>query len=163
MALLMAENRWGNGEGIFDYGTEARRILRDLVHREVIVGPCQACENAAPSATSLFSREAYQVRFTPDMGYLQSNADHTDPSYHLPAFYELFSLWGPPEDAEFWRTAAKTSREMFPKFAYPETGLYPDYADFDGAPRAAPWDAGTVNFRFDAWRVAMNIGVDYAW
>ncbi len=163
IALLMAENRWGNGDGIYDYGREGRRILHDIVHREEIAGPCNACKSKTPRATSLFNREEHQVRFSPDVDFMQSNVDHTDPSYHLPAFYELFALWGPEEDAEFWRTAAKTSRQMFSKFAHPKTGLYPDYALFDGTPRAASWDGGTVNFRFDAWRVAMNIGVDYAW
>ena len=26
----------------------------------------------------------------------------TDPSYHLPAFYELWARWGPKEDRDFW-------------------------------------------------------------
>lgn len=163
MSLLMAHNRWGDGDGIFDYDEEGRRILHDMVHRVEIEGPCQACKNPKPKATSLFNVQERQVRFTPDMAHFETNADHTDPSYHLPAFYELFAEWGPDEDAEFWREAASTSRRMFSKFAHPTTGLYPDYARFDGTPFAVSWDPGTVNFRFDAWRVAMNVAVDWAW
>lgn len=163
ISLLMAQHRWGNGSGIFNYGREARRILHDMLHRAEIEGPCSACKNPTPRTTSLFHPTEYQVRFTPDMGNFAANADHTDPSYHLPAFYELFALWGPEEDAEFWKQAAQASRTAFHEFAHPVTGLYPDYATFDGKPFAASWDAGTVNFRFDAWRTAMNIAVDSAW
>ncbi len=36
----------------------------------------------------------------------------------------------------------------------------PDYANFDGT----PYDNGDhKDFRFDAWRVASNVAVDYAW
>jgi oligosaccharide reducing-end xylanase len=58
----------------------------------------------------------------------------TDPSYHLPAFYELWSRWGPKEDREFWKRAAETSRAFFVKTTNPETGLAPSYANFDGSP-----------------------------
>ncbi len=37
----------------------------------------------------------------------------SDPSYHLPAFYELWSRWGPEEDREFWAKAAEMSRALF--------------------------------------------------
>ena len=33
MALFFAANRWGNGEGIFDYAAMARRILHACVHK----------------------------------------------------------------------------------------------------------------------------------
>jgi oligosaccharide reducing-end xylanase len=38
MALLFAANRWGNGTGIYNYQEQANRILRGMVHREVITG-----------------------------------------------------------------------------------------------------------------------------
>jgi hypothetical protein len=40
-----------------------------------------------------------------------------------------------------------------------ETGLMPDYAEFDGSP-IDPWDGGHDAFRFDAWRNGMNVAVD---
>ena len=39
-------------------------------------------------------------------------------------------------------------------------GLMPDYSTFAGKPTGAGLNA---NFAFDAWRVAMNVGMDYAW
>jgi oligosaccharide reducing-end xylanase len=35
----------------------------------------------------------------------------------------------------------------------------PDYATFDGA----PYPGEHADFRFDAWRAASNVAVDYAW
>jgi oligosaccharide reducing-end xylanase len=35
----------------------------------------------------------------------------------------------------------------------------PDYASFDGA----PYGGEHADFRFDAWRAASNVAVDYAW
>ena len=37
----------------------------------------------------------------------------TDPSYHLPAFYELWARWGPAADRDFWMEAAAASRDFF--------------------------------------------------
>ena len=34
MALFFASNRWGDGEGIFNYSQEARNILHDCLHSE---------------------------------------------------------------------------------------------------------------------------------
>jgi len=47
--------------------------------------------------------------------------------------------------------------------AHPRTGLSPDYSLFDGNPVAPPWGGGHKDFRFDAWRVAMNVAVDWVW
>ena len=87
--------------------------------------------------------------------------DFTDPSYHLPHYYEI---WGrmASKNNKFWCEAASVSRDFLSKAANPKTGLYPDYANFDGTP-ANPWGSGSNDFRFDAWRVAMNIGLDYEW
>jgi oligosaccharide reducing-end xylanase len=38
----------------------------------------------------------------------------------------------------------------------------PDYAGFDGSP-IDPGGRGHDAFRFDAWRVGMNVAVDHAW
>jgi oligosaccharide reducing-end xylanase len=99
------------------------------------------------------------VRFTPVIG----NLNHTDPSYHLPAFYELWALWGPANDRAFWAEAAAASRDFFQRAAHPVTGLTPDYANFDGTPCASDWNPHSADFRFDAWRTAMNWAVDWSW
>jgi len=155
-ALYFASGRWGNGKGIYDYHAQADDLLDAMKNRQDI-------KSSQKSGASLFNRERHQVRFTPDLSHFQSHGDHTDPSYHLPAFYELWSQWGPEADREFWKECAKTSRDFFLLAAHPETGLTPDYSTFDGKPLPASWDANTVNFRFDAWRTAMNWSVDWAW
>lgn len=43
MALFFAANRWGNGEGIFDYEAEAKKLLSDCIHRERRREPANPC------------------------------------------------------------------------------------------------------------------------
>ena len=99
------------------------------------------------------------VRFSPDI----RTRDHTDPSYHLPAFYELWARWGPVAGRRFWAEAAQASREFFQRTTHPVTALAPDYANFDGTPWASARNPQSADFRFDAWRTAMNWSVDWAW
>lgn len=163
-ALYFASGRWGNGTGIYDYHAQADALLDVIKNRQEITGTITAEGNTyETTGTTLFNPEEFQVRFTPNRGNFTTNGDHTDPSYHLPAFYELWALWGPEADRAFWAQAAATSRDFFVATTHPTTGLAPDYAEFDGSPKAASWDDGTVNFRFDAWRTAMNWSFDWAW
>lgn len=156
MALYFAAHRWGRGQGIYDYRAEADRLLTDMRHRALINGPTIS---GLVTAGALFEPECRMVRFTPDT----RNWNHTDPSYHLPAFYELWALWGPANDRAFWMAAAAASRDFFQRAAHPATGLTPDYANFDGSPWASNWNPQSANFMFDAWRTAMNWSVDWAW
>jgi oligosaccharide reducing-end xylanase len=149
MALLFAAGRWGNGEGIYNYEAEAQAILHTMLHK---------ADESDDIATNMFHPEHKQVVFVPRLG---RTSQFTDPSYHLPHYYELWARWA-DEDNEFWAEVAIASREFFKKAAHPETGLMPDYAEFDGTP-ADPWGGGHDAFRFDAWRNGMNVAVDYAW
>jgi oligosaccharide reducing-end xylanase len=149
MALLFASGRWGNGTGILDYRAEAQVILDTMLHKE---------EQNSDLATNMFDAKTRQVVFVPTIG---RDSSFTDPSYHLPAYYELWALWA-DKDNEFWKQAAQASRGFFKQAAHPETGLMPDYAEFDGSP-TDPWGGGHDAFRFDAWRNGMNVAVDYAW
>jgi oligosaccharide reducing-end xylanase len=160
-ALLFAAHRWGNGQGIFDYTREAHQLLDALRNRKPITGTVKG--NRQTTCVALFNPEHVMVRFTPDMANFVSNGDHTDPSYHLPAFYEVWARWGPEADRGFWEKAALASRGHFVAATHPETALSPDFSNFDGSPKAVSWDPKTVNFRYDAWRTAMNWAVDYAW
>lgn len=155
-ALYFASARWGNGSGIFNYQAEADCLLRDVRHRPLITGNTS---KGQMTAGALFHPEEKMVRFTPDT----ANWNHTDPSYHLPAFYEVWARIGPLADREFWLQAAKVSRDFFQRTTHPVTGLSPDYANFDGTPWAAPWTPASAHFQFDAWRTAMNWSVDWAW
>lgn len=155
-ALYFAAGRWGSGSGIYDYRAAADRLLTDMRHREMITG---RTVKGVRTAGALFQPEYAMMRFSPTI----ESRDFTDPSYHVPAFYELWARWGPLADRSFWAKAAAASRELFPRTAHPITGLTPDYATFGGPPWAAEWDNQSVNFRFDAWRTAMNWSVDWAW
>jgi oligosaccharide reducing-end xylanase len=102
----------------------------------------------------MFDPQRKLVVFVPQGGA----STYTDPSYHLPAFYELWARWA-DKDNQFWRDAAAASRAFLKAAAHPQTGLMPDYATFDGA----PYPGEHADFRFDAWRAASNVAVDYAW
>jgi oligosaccharide reducing-end xylanase len=155
-SLYFAAGRWGSRDGIYDYRAEADRLLGDMRHRQLISG---LTVKGNQTAGAIFEPEHKMVRFTPDV----DNWKHTDPSYQVPAFYELWSRWGPKEDRTFWAQAAAASREFFQCSTHPATGLAPDYANFDGTPWAAPWNPHSADFQYDSWRTAMNWSVDWAW
>lgn len=86
----------------------------------------------------------------------------TDASYHLPAFYELWSRWGPVEDRAFWAKAADVSRDFFVKVTNPHTGLAPDRSYLD-ASAMQTFDGQPYPFGYDSWRTASNWSVDSNW
>ncbi len=159
MALYFASARWGDGKGIYDYHAVADRLLADIKNREVIKGSWASRPTHTETDGAQFTLQHKMVRFTPDM----ARPDHTDPSYHLPAFYELWARWGPPADRAFWAEAAKVSRDFFLKATNPATALAPDYANFDGTPVASGFNARSASFGPDAWRTAANWSVDWSW
>jgi oligosaccharide reducing-end xylanase len=110
-----------------------------------------------PTSTGpMLEEDHYMVRFVPDVG-----AGFTDASYHLPAFYELFSRWGPEEDRQYWAMAADVSRDMFYKVVGTKTGLSPDRNNFDETPMT--WRGEPTPFSYDSWRTVSNWSVDYSW
>lgn len=145
MALLFASHRWGDGPEPYDYSRQARAILKECVHKgeDGIGNPMWDPSNKL-------------IKFVPETPW-------TDPSYHLPHFYDLFSLWANPEDAQFWKDAAAASRTFLPTACHPATGLAPEYSNYDGAPHQATWNYGHHHFYSDAYRVAANIGLDASW
>ena len=147
MALMFADGRWGSGEGIYNYRTEAQSILDVSLHVDELGGDL---------ATNLFDAESKQVVFVPQIG---NNSSFTDPSYHLPHYYQLWSLWA-DKDNQFWADAVTASRDYLPKSIHPQTGLAPNYSYFDGKPYNDEYNG---NFRYDAFRVGANVGMDYVW
>lgn len=147
MALFFAAHRWGNGQGIYNYSAEANQILHTMRHKRE--------DNTL--ATNMFDAETNMVVFVPTRGRV---SQFTDPSYHLPHYYQLWAQWA-VADNEQWEMAAAISRQFLKDSAHPQTGLFPDYAEFDGTP--VDYGGGHADFRFDAWRTAMNIAVDYVW
>jgi endo-1,4-beta-D-glucanase Y len=149
MSLLMAARRWGNGAGIFDYESEANLILAHMLNHRALIGLPEFSGIA-----NMIDPVENQVVFSIE----GQSATFTDPSYHLPHFYELFGQWA-ASDNERWIAVAEQSRQLFRDAAHEVTGLAADYTLFDGTPTG-----GThAQFRFDAWRVAMNIALDSAW
>ena len=143
-ALMFAAGRWGNNSTGIDYWKEANYILDNMLSKGHYINS---------SHVNMFNAD-HQIVFVP---FAQS-AVHTDPSYHMPAFYELWSKWA-NNNRQFWKACADKSREMYPLFAHETTGLMPDYAEFNGGPRAGEH----AGFRYDAWRCAMHMATDYMW
>lgn len=144
-SLLFASNRWGNETGI-NYYAEARRILDAMWKKD-----------GTGRIFNLFNTEHKQISFVPEgNGYTW-----TDPSYHLPAFFEVWAIYAKDGHETFYRECADTSRAYLHRACHPVTGLNPDYTEFSGAPHHTRWIP--VAFRYDSWRVPMNIAMDYAW
>ena len=145
-SLIFASNRWGNSTGI-NYLAEAQNIL-DCSMQKI------GMERVAP----LINLEHQLIAFTPD----PFGGRFTDPSYHVPAFYEVWARWAEDGRSEFWRACARKSREYLHKSIHPVTGLNPDYNNYDGTLLGSKRVIGDA-FRFDSWRVPMNIALDYSW
>lgn len=143
MALFFASRRWGDKEAPFDYGVQARDILRHCVHQHEIV----------KDGDPMWDPENHYIKFVPEAGF-------TDPSYHLPHFYELFAEYAGEQDRAFWKEAARASRDYIALSSHPVTGMAPEFAEYDGRPRRTYHDG---QYYSDAYRVAMNIGLDASW
>ncbi|MEK5254727.1 glycosyl hydrolase family 8 [Paenibacillus sp. FSL F4-0125] len=145
MALFFASKRWGNGPEPYNYSEQARTILHACVHK-----------TETGAGDSMWDAETKLIKFVPESTF-------SDPSYHLPHFYDLFSLWADEDDRIFWREAAEASRAYLHTACHPITGLAPEYANFNGTP-AEPQPHGDFSHFFsDAYRVTANIGLDWAW
>ena len=143
-SLLFASARWGNGEGIYNYNKEAQEILTTMLH--------QADDG---QGVNMFDKTHKMPVFCP----IGNAATYSDPSYHLPAFYEVWAIKA-EQDNDFWSEAAEASRQHFKDATNEKTGLGPDYSEYTGA---AKNEGNHGDFRFDAWRIAANIACDYAW
>ena len=144
-SLLFASNKWGNDTGI-NYYKEARRILDAMWKKD-----------GTDKIYNLINTEHKQISFVPEGGaYLW-----TDPSYHIPAFYEIWALYAKDGHEQFYKDCAEVSRNFLHKACHPVTGLNADYTNFDGTPHSTPWMPAA--FRYDSWRVPMNIAMDYTW
>ncbi len=142
MALFFASNRWGDGEGIFNYSIEAKELLYKCVHK-----------GERELGNPMWDPKNKLIKFVPGVNF-------TDPSYHLPHFYELFSIWGEEDDHEFWKEAAKSSREFLKKACHPVTGLAAEYSEYDGSPYVKD---NHDRYYSDSYRVAANLGLSYEW
>lgn len=146
-ALYSAAARWGRD----DYREEADALLDDTTNK---TGKVESVTSMFINSTGVTGVD-YSVVFVP----YANSATFTDPSYHLPAFYEMWRRHArTAEKAAFWGAFQASSRNFLHMAAAPTSGLSPDYATFAGKPTG-----GQRNFAFDAWRVAQNRAMDYAW
>ena len=175
-ALLFASNRWGNDSGI-NYKAEAQHILECIQPRAIkdeLPPNLPSTNNPIPvprnTRNYLIDPTTQLITFTPD-GFGQR---FTDPSYHIPAFYEVWAKWADDGRADYWMECARRSRSFLHQATHPTTGLNPDMCQFDGSPmpafqrpgapqNATPRRNGSNNFRYDSWRVPMNMALDYEW
>jgi oligosaccharide reducing-end xylanase len=143
--LLFASNRWGNNTGI-DYYKEARNILDAMWSKD-----------GTDSIYNIINTEHKQITFTPEA----RNYNFTDPSYHLPAFFEIWALYAKDGHEKFYKDCADTARAFLHRACSSSTALNADLTDFSGEPLHTRWMAPA--FRYDSWRVPMNIAMDYNW
>lgn len=143
MALFFASFRWGDGKPPFDYANQARDILHHCLHQHEL----------AQDGHAMWDLDNYLIKFVPE-------APFSDPSYHLPHFYELFSMYANEEDRAFWKRAAQASRHYLTLACNSKTGLAAEYAHYDGTPEK---NHNHGHYYSDAYRVIMNIGLDAAW
>ncbi|MDA3927877.1 MAG: glycosyl hydrolase family 8 [Prolixibacteraceae bacterium] len=144
-SLLFASNQWGNDSGI-DYYAEARIILDAMWSKDGTGG-----------INNILNVEHKQISFVPET----DRYNLTDPSYHVPAFFEIWAEYANDGHEQFYRDCADTSRVYLHRACHPKTGLNPDYSDYSGkAPKKNKYHAA---FRYDSWRVPMNIAMDYSW
>ena len=144
-SLLFAANKWGNNTGI-NYYKEARRILDAMWKKD-----------GTGNIYNIINTEHKQISFVPEGG----GYNWTDPSYHVPAFYEVWALYARDGHEQFYKECADVSRNFLHNACHPVTGLNTDYTEFTGKPHATPWMPAA--FRYDSWRVPMNIAMDYSW
>ena len=107
----------------------------------------------------MWDTQNYLIRFVTDV-------DFSDPSYHLPHFYELFGLWAEENDRLFFKKAAAASRAYLKSACHPVTGLCAEYAEFDGTPYESDgkmWGGRHDWYYSDAYRTVANIALDYQW
>lgn len=144
-SLLFAANKWGNQTGI-NYYQEARNILDAMWAKD-----------GTGNIYHIFNVKNKQISFVPEGdGY-----NWTDPSYHVPAFLEAWAMYANDGHKQFYKDCADTSRVFLQRACNLVTGLNYDYTEFSGAPRTTRW--APPAFRYDSWRVPMNIAMDYIW
>ena len=169
-SLLFASNLWGDNTGI-NYKAEAQNILNCTMPKELSDEESRAMlppfmrnnDTIKVQKASMFLIDPTTklITFTPD-GFGQR---YTDPSYHIPAFYEVWAKYADDGRSDYWMECAKKSREFLHKAINETTGLNPDMCNYDGSLMqgfGGRRNSGN-NFRYDSWRVPMNIALDYEW
>ena len=146
LALFYASKLWGDREAPFDYSRQGKDIIQAMIHKG----------EEENTGDPMFNRDNKLILFVPGSPF-------SDPSYHLPHFYEEIAKYCYPEDKEFMLEAAKASRAYLPTTCHSITGLAPNYSNFDGSPVELERRPIVEAHYSDAYRVALNIGTDAQW
>lgn len=144
-SLLFAEERWGNGSGIYDYGAEARAILDTFRNKE------QDAEAVAAGVTNVFS----DANPLPARNPTTASAEQVSSGSLMPGF---FQYWGVKTGDAFWSVAATRSREQLNLVINPDNGLAPEASNQQGEPLE-----GDQDFRESSYAVAFHLAIDTAW
>jgi len=145
-ALLLASRRWGSYEE-FNYLTEAQTLLNQLFSK-----------NGSGNVTNIINMDHKLINFCPDTGSNQ----HTDPSYHVPAFFEIWAETAKDGREDIYREIADNTRAYLHLATDATTGINPDQSYYDGSPYYG-WGWPSQSFHYDSWRVPMNIAMDFSW
>ncbi|MFO7869588.1 MAG: glycosyl hydrolase family 8 [Bacteroidales bacterium] len=146
-ALYFASHRWGDSTGIYNYSAEAEYILENMLNKDGTDG-----------VYNMFDETTKLITFVP---YYDSRL-HTDPSYNLPGFFDLWWRWTDTNQA-FWEETPEAARKLIRDASHTTSGLTTDYSNFDGTPYEASFNTDSDRFMYDAWRTIMNLGMDYHW
>lgn len=106
-------------------------------------------------AKKVMTAMATQLMFSksPACVFFTMNSGNSDPSYVLPLFYSEWACFD-ADNAALWSDAVKHAQgTFFHNACNKSTGLAPEHCGLDGAPQD--------DFGPDAWRVPMNIMMDY--
>ena len=134
MALMLASRRWGDA-GTYNYASEAKKVMSGM----------------------LAARPGGEFNASPALVSFGPNQNFSDPSYVLPLFYSEWACFD-TSNATFWKKAVTDGRTHFQKAANATTGLSPGQSNWDGSPYGS---GAAANFNSDAWRVPMNIMMDF--
>ena len=146
-ALWFASHRWGN-DGAINYEEEAQYLAKAILNKS---------GRSDGQICPIFNYGNHIVTFG------ETSYSFTDPSYNLPGFLELWARWS-DTNKDFWVQTPAAARGLLQKACNSTTGLFPDYSKYDGTPYKPDW-AGydTRQYKYDASRSAMNVGMDYNW
>lgn len=146
-SLFFASHRWGDN-GDINYNAEAQQILKKIMNKTGVGG-----------VKNMYNSDNRMVVFAP----FYDNVKFGDPSYCLPGYMELWARWS-DTNQDFWASAAEAARKLLLWSSNSHSGLFPDYCMFDGTPYKPDWQGyDTKQYKFDAIRCALNVGMDYNW
>ena len=160
-SLLFASNLWGNETGI-NYLGEAQYILDAIQPKTIEIKIDRDRQGNRLKDPITMSREVSLIDTATNLITFVPGVPFTDPSYHLPAFYEVWARYAQDGRSSYWQECARASREYLHRSIDGATGLNPDYNNFDGSLLRNGHLIGDA-FRYDSWRVPMNIALDYSW